>query len=334
MRDQQARIRVPCGGHAHHPGHGLERTRPARVAQNGRRDRAGRRVRHAQQVMQSLAVERFAQATIVARGTPAGDPREMLGDRQLRHVRHDPRGQRDLAEGCRHPVLRVEPGERCACRGFPGVECRASLLQVGVQFARVLRQVRRERDAMNLARGQGGVEFSHVLAGAHCQQVRFAAGFRCPQLVDQCRRQRQRRRAGRQHVDAAREHGAGRRHAIEPRQRRVPRSRTSVRAFRFPSVRATVPRVRPRPAPPPSPTCAACRVRPAAHRAVRVRHRPCRAAQPATTAGSGAPAIRSRRARASGRRAAGAIRPGCRLAARPTVSAPGSRGLRRVPRAR
>ncbi len=168
--------------------------------------------------MQSLAVERFAQATIVTRGTPAGDPREMLGDRQLRHVRHDPRGQRDLAEGCRHLVLRVEPGERCACRGFPGVECRAPLLQVRVQFARVLRQVRWERDAMNLARGQGGVEFSHVLAGAHCKQVRFAAGFRCPQLVDQCRRQRQRRRAGREHVDAAREHGAGRRHAIEPRQ--------------------------------------------------------------------------------------------------------------------
>ena len=43
-----------------------------------------------------------------------------------------------------------------------------------LQLGAGLRQVRRQRNAVYLARGERGVEFVHVLARPHCQQVAFA----------------------------------------------------------------------------------------------------------------------------------------------------------------
>ena len=51
-----------------------------------------------QQVMHATRVERRAQLRVVGVGAPAGDPGEVLGHRQLGHVRDEPRREREFAE--------------------------------------------------------------------------------------------------------------------------------------------------------------------------------------------------------------------------------------------
>ena len=119
----------------------------------------GGRRREAQQVVQVARIERGAQSRVVRVGAPAGDPGEVLGDGQFGHVRHQPGGQRQLAERGGDAVLRaqrVEFGARrlLARRRWPRGAPRGDAPSAD----RIGGQVVGQRDDARLARGERLVE--------------------------------------------------------------------------------------------------------------------------------------------------------------------------------
>jgi hypothetical protein len=112
----------------------------------------------------------------------------------------------------------VESRQRRACPGLARLECRATRGQRLVQLRRIGRKVRRQRDAVRLARGGRRVELAQVLLRSDRDQERLSGRVRQAVLLDHGRRHAERRRARRQQVDAAAEHRAGLCHAIEPWQ--------------------------------------------------------------------------------------------------------------------